>query len=193
MNLLVKRFLSYGVMILMVLALSLLPARRRNAAGAEALKPPSEGVAAQKLSILLQIAADTNSPIKFDRKFNEFQLVYTRSKDRETTVVTRPIKFCPWTGIRLPESGRAAAFEEPSRREREWVIQRLQNASTIEAISRALGKADLTFGRSDSFQQQLTYTNLAKTFDVIVQQSQDGQASVFFLPKAKKENEPATK
>jgi hypothetical protein len=181
---LVKRFSKTGLLILTALALLLLIGCRRSPSKAAPVKPTTEGTSAQKLALLLEIAADPNSPIKFDKKLSEFQLIYTRVKNGETSIVNWPMKFCPFTGTRL-ESGRAAAFYEPSQRETESMLRRLESASTIEEISRVLGKPDLSYGSNEWFRQQFSYTNVAKTFDVIVQEDHDGKASVCFFGKPK--------
>ena len=49
------------------------------------------------------------SPIKFDQRLNEYQLVFEYQTNDNKYIVTRSLYFCPWTGKRLPPSRRPAA------------------------------------------------------------------------------------
>ena len=51
-------------------------------------------------------ATNPLSPIKFDVKLNEYQLVYGYSTNGITHTFTRPLHYSPWTGKKLPPSKR---------------------------------------------------------------------------------------
>src|SRR5438105_11201887 len=82
------------------------------------------------------LASDRQSPIEYDKKLNEYNLV-----SREEKVHYR-LYFCFFCGGKLPESRRAGLFTEPSAEEMKEVARILGNVTSIQQAIQVLGEPD---------------------------------------------------
>src|SRR6476620_4419950 len=81
---------------------------------------PEESTSLERLNALVK---DPDSPIRFDKKLNEYYIVFN-SKEKGGHV-RMPLAFCPFTGTKLPESKRAAAFAKPDQKQVAEISKRL--------------------------------------------------------------------
>jgi hypothetical protein len=133
-----------------------------------------------------EIASDPDSPIKFNEKLNEYQLAYMRKVEGRTTKETLRLIYCPFTGVKLPQSTRDALFTTPSGDEITKYSKVLDGVKTMEEVKTILGEPDQVFGAFGNSKRQFTYRELSETVQIIVQERNDGKIEVSFSGKEKK-------
>jgi hypothetical protein len=106
------------------------------------------------------------------------------------------MQYCPVCGGRLPPSHRADLFAEMDEQEIQECERRLAHLRTLDAIIAVLGRPDDDRTFSSDFQMAdkqrygveivrrvLTYSSVARTFDVSVQETASGEISISFVPR----------
>lgn len=152
---------------------------------AQGCRPSSGGSDKAKptLDLGMQLLiSDTNSPVRFDALLKEYQIVYRTWDKGSEKEVTFPLKFSPFTGMPLP-SGRESVFVTPSDKDKQMVKNKLRGVHNLMEVEKVLGKPDMITHAGESFAVQYTYTNVAVTLDVIVQQTNTGELSIAYHGK----------
>lgn len=143
-----------------------------------------------KCHVIAMLAGDSNIPIQYDPELNEYYLAF--GNDGQVHFY-----YCPMCGGHLPKSKRGQLFTRPSAREKSKITERIKEARSISDIVAILGEPDerheqilhtpeqkRIYGMKDA-RQTLRYTSLAKTFDLLLQEYEDGTYVVLFEGKSK--------
>lgn len=172
---------------------SISPVRQDQFGGA-----PLELLTNPLLIRICSLAADPHSPVKFDTNVNEFQLVYSYMEGQNVVTEHIPLRYCPWSGVELPESlrstGRLGSGDETRANS---LIEKLQGISAIEDAERILGTPDYRYGPQDQtnepgyyrlgppgrFPKQITYTKLGKSLRLTIAEDAQGEVHVFTFPQ----------
>lgn len=136
------------------------------------------------------LASDRHSPIEYDKKLNEYNLVWRGEK------ASYRLYFCFFCGGKLPESKRASLFTEPSAEEMKEVAQILGNVKSIQQALQILGEPDNTVqapkvssqdnGKSDvNYKRHHFYLRRWKTLDLTIRERKDGSIDSAFTGKYK--------
>jgi len=138
-------------------------------------------------------AKDPRIPIEFDKKLNEYSIVYRDPSGNHSL----PLHHCPQCGGRLPKSRRDELFFKPSRSECRRLDRLLRGVQSVDAVVKVLGRPDkryrairfparekAIYGYQD-IKRSLIYFRLAKTVDVDVQEYDDGKIGISYVPKLK--------
>lgn len=135
----------------------------------------SNGSEAAPKSRGLQLMLETrNSPVKWDRELNEYQLVVGNH--------VFPLRYDPFSGCAL-YSGRSAVFNEPTEAELDRLQAVIGCPRTTNDVIRAIGKPNRIWDASETFKAQYDYTDLSKTVDVRIQVQNDGTVAVLYSGK----------
>lgn len=143
-----------------------------------------------KCHVVSMLADDSNIPIRYDPELNEYYLAY----GNEGRVF---FYYCPMCGGRLPKSKRGQLFTRPSVKEKSKITEKIKEAKSIGDIVAILGEPDerheqilhsteqKIMYRMKDVRQTLRYTSLAKTFNLLLQEYEDGSFAVLFEGKVK--------
>jgi len=107
--------------------------------------------------------------------------------------------YCPACGGRLPSSERAGCFHDMDQQEIRELEARLKNVRSVEEVIAALGNPDrrLTPPTENQLRdnrlygveivrQVLTYSAVARSFEIYVQEAASGEISFSFVPHERK-------
>jgi len=144
----------------------------------------SERAEKKQDQLLADLVADPNSPVKYDVRLQEYQLVYSFDKDGKHMKRKVPLRFSPFTGEPLV-SGRSAVFVEPAANDLQQIREKLHGARSLKDVEEKLGPPDLVSHNVDPFKTQYLYTNVTQTLRVIIQEAPDGKLTIATLPKEK--------
>jgi len=139
--------------------------------------------------ILLEMAADPQSPIIFDERLSEFHLVFDTIRGGRPMRLNNIWWFSPFTGQPLP-SRRSELFMERSPEEESMIQEKLRGLRTIAEVQAALGPPDATWAREDlnlpaNQRARHDYTNIAVTLNVFVTEYDDGSFRFTYYRKQK--------
>jgi rhodanese-related sulfurtransferase len=127
--------------------------------------------------ILPELVKDANSPFRYDKEVEEYQIVYDSLENGKKVSHSIPLYYSPFTGEKL-RSGRDKLFTKPSKQEMEKIAAKIQGAKTLEEIEQRLGKPDYVFyDAASDIKTQYTYSNLSDSADVVIQLHNDGRLS----------------
>jgi hypothetical protein len=128
------------------------------------------------------------STIGYDSDCNEYYC-------RDSEGGHNNLYFCPNCGGQLPKSKRSAFFLQPSPDEIGRLRNLLKDVKCIRDVIVLLGPPDLqkegtrrsardklVFKAKDT-KMQVSYTRLAQTIDLVVQEDEDGRLAVLYVPK----------
>jgi hypothetical protein len=136
-----------------------------------------------KCGTVEELAAERKSPIEYDKKLNEYNLVAGSGKIRYR------LYFCFFCGGRLPESDRTGLFTEPSQEEAKEVAQLTGKVASLQQAIQVLGKPDETVKAPKSVPDGVEYTrhhrylSRWRTLDLTVRERKDGSIDIAFTGK----------
>jgi hypothetical protein len=140
-------------------------------------------------SLLIELAADPRSPIKYVESVAEFHLEYDTFDERGRVTRAHLWSYSPFTGRPLP-SRRAELFMEPAQEDVRMIKEKLYPARTFAEVEAALGPPDESitgdFLGSGRIAQHV-YTNLAPTLRIVVWELDDGGIDFTYYGKRKGE------
>jgi len=128
------------------------------------------------LERLLEVARKLGSPIHYDRQTCEFQILHPVQTDCGVSTGVYSMAYCPFTGRPLG-SGRDFLFTEPTEQDVDQLWALVENAKDTNDITALLGNPNMSYGETEYFQAQYTYTNLSETAELIVIVDHDGRLS----------------
>ncbi len=151
--------------------------------------PAEAPLGSEPLHQIKKIAADPKSPIKFDEKMNEYLLVYKSFEGGVLTEQEWILKYCPFTGEKLPLSKRSGLFAEPRDQDVKKYQKLLSGAKTLAEIEKILGQPDKIYEMLGEEPEQFTYNSLPEDIILIVKRVKDGRIVLNFTGKEKKPSE----
>lgn len=139
-------------------------------------------------SLLSTWQSDPAIPIEYVEELNEYHLI---TRDECFFL----FYYCPACGGRLPKSRRERLFTIPSEVEMTEVMEKLKGSKKIADFFRVFGEPEKKFtgrdiqeensGDTGGIRQTFRYTSLAETFNLVVQEYEDGRVEAFFEGKPK--------
>jgi len=132
-------------------------------------------------------AEDPSCPVKEDVELQEFNIRYQVGKRTGSL----RMYFCPWCGTRLPEGLRHTLFNVPSEEDVRSLRGRLEGATTVEQVIRALGDPDRVWDpfhggevrsgpENKRILRQLDFNRLSPTARLIVHEYEDHTVTWYF-------------
>ena len=137
-------------------------------------------------TVLAEVLAATNSPLIYNKKVGEYQLVFSTMEDGQEVQKSYVLNYSPFTGTPLP-SHRAELFTKPSEAEVRTVLQKLKRVATLTEVEKILGKPDDIYRDEKSFKTQYSYQSGFITFQLFVQETYDGKLIFGYAGKEKKQ------
>lgn len=143
-----------------------------------------------KCHSLSDLAIDPSVPVQYNSALREYYLI---AKNKKRIF----FYYCPICGGRLPKSRREQYFTKPSAREITKINGKIKNAKSFDAILSVLGEPEEKYGpmlhntkhlkkrKTKNVKRTVRYTSLAKTFNLLLQEYEDGKFIVIFERKLK--------
>ena len=147
----------------------------------EATQPSS--TTSSDLSVLNTYIRERGFPIVFKNDQNEYDIVYTNIINGDIVTTEVPLKYCPWTGQRLPPSKRDRSFGTVSTDDAKRIEARVKGLGTLDQVRQAFGNPDIRSGPFEEVKQRWIYTNLFTTADVAFCELEDGSLRVMWYGK----------
>jgi hypothetical protein len=148
-----------------------------------------QAVMGQSESLLIELARDPQSPVKYDDSVAEFHLEYNIVDEYGHVTRANIWRYSPFTGRALP-SRRAELFMEWAPEDVAMVEATLLGAQTMAEVEAAWGPPDQTVTGAHHFytpgrMAQHRYTNVTATLEILVWENEDGTIDFTYGGKRK--------
>jgi hypothetical protein len=147
----------------------------------EATQPSS--TISNDLSVLNRYIGEKGFPIIFKIDQNEYDIVYSNIVNGDIVTTEVPLKYCPWTGQRLPPSKRDRSFGTVSPEDAKRIQSKVNGLGTLDQVRQAFGNPDVKSGAFQGVKERWTYTNILTTADVTFSELEDGSLQVMWYGK----------
>jgi len=120
-----------------------------------------------------ELVAEKGSPVFYDKRVGDYQLVWTNHDVGNTIIHRVPLRFDPFTGKEL-RSRRGELFAEPSEAEQKRVDKKLRNCRGIEDVIKQFGKPDRVWPKDkDTGCSQYDFEKQFETLKLTVRVAED--------------------